>query len=120
MISRMPKPMEVLLSVDENGYPIQEKLEDTEKVDLYDIMKNLLINLAKLDWSNMETILRAKLEAQIDQSEWSFENLNCLCWAIGSISGALPETLEKQFIIHTLRVQAISAFWLIASSNCSP
>ena len=26
---------------------------------------------------------------QIDNSEWSWSNLNKLCWAIGSISGAM-------------------------------
>lgn len=28
-------------------------------------------------------------------SEWSFDNLNSICWAIGSISGCLPESDEK-------------------------
>jgi len=31
----------------------------------------------------------------MDGSEWSFENLNSICWAIGSISGCLPEPDEK-------------------------
>ncbi len=29
-----------------------------------------------------------KLAAQVDGSEWSWQNLNTLCWAIGAISGA--------------------------------
>jgi len=31
----------------------------------------------------------------MDGSEWSFDNLNSICWAIGSISGCLPEQDEK-------------------------
>jgi len=27
----------------------------------------------------------------MDDSEFSFENLNTLCWAAGSISGTLPD-----------------------------
>ena len=30
-----------------------------------------------------------------DDSEWSWNNLNTLCWAIGSISGAMDEMQEK-------------------------
>ena len=30
---------------------------------------------------------------QIDGSEWSWNNLNTLCWAIGSISGAMSELI---------------------------
>lgn len=40
----------------------------------------------------------------MDNTEWSFENLNSICWAIGSISGCLPEADEKSFVIHTIRV----------------
>jgi exportin-1 len=29
--------------------------------------------------------------SQIDGTEWSWNNLNTLCWAIGSISGAMSE-----------------------------
>lgn len=39
----------------------------------------------------------------MDGSEWSFDNLNSICWAIGSISGCLPEQDEKQFLIHTIK-----------------
>ena len=40
----------------------------------------------------------------MDGSEWSFENLNSLCWSIGSISGTLSENEEKNFLIITIRV----------------
>jgi hypothetical protein len=33
--------------------------------------------------------------SKVDGSEWSWHNLNTLCWAIGSISGALSEMQEK-------------------------
>ena len=39
----------------------------------------------------------------MDGSEWSWDNLNGLCWAIGSISGALPEETEKRFLVKVIK-----------------
>lgn len=32
---------------------------------MYEILKQLMINLAKLDWDNTKTIMEAKLERQV-------------------------------------------------------
>jgi exportin-1 len=45
----------------------------------------------------------AKLSKQVDGSEWSWNNLNTLCWAIGSISGALAENMEKTFLVKVIK-----------------
>ncbi len=63
MIPRMAKPMEVLIVIDETGNPKREVLENTENNSLYEIMKELMINLAKLDWENMKNVLVSKLES---------------------------------------------------------
>ena len=39
----------------------------------------------------------------MDDSEWSWENLNTLCWAIGSISGAMSEEMEKRFLVMVIK-----------------
>jgi exportin-1 len=39
----------------------------------------------------------------MDGSEWSWENLNKLCWAVGSISGALSEETEKRFLVMVIK-----------------
>jgi exportin-1 len=54
-------------------------------------MRELLVYLTHLDVADTEAILTEKLQKQIDGSEWSWNNLNTLCWAIGSISGAMSE-----------------------------
>lgn len=45
----------------------------------------------------------SKLNRQIDGSEWSWRNLNTLCWAIGSISGAMSEEMEKDFLVSVIK-----------------
>jgi exportin-1 len=68
-----------------------------------------------------ETILTEKLAKQVDGSEWSWNNVNTLCWAIGSISGAMSmfaivlldltvphsyytdEETEKRFLVTVIK-----------------
>jgi exportin-1 len=45
----------------------------------------------------------AKLTLQVDGSQWSWNNLNTLCWAIGSISGAMSEDEEKRFLVTVIK-----------------
>lgn len=66
-----------------------------------------MVNLTVLDWENMKGILQTKLERQLDGSEWSWDNINSLCWAIGSISGVLRESEEKAFLINVIRVHKL-------------
>lgn len=40
---------------------------------------------------------------KMDGSEWSWQNLNKLCWAIGSISGAMNEETEKRFLVTVIK-----------------
>merc|ERR1719217_194491 len=37
------------------------------------------------------------------QEQWSFTQLNRLCWAIGSISGAMTEVDEKRFLVSVIK-----------------
>ena len=39
----------------------------------------------------------------MDGSEWSWDNLNKLCWALGSISGAMTEEAEKRFLVLVIK-----------------
>lgn len=39
----------------------------------------------------------------MDGSEWSWDNINTLCWAIGSISGAMNEETEKRFLVTVIK-----------------
>jgi exportin-1 len=39
----------------------------------------------------------------VDDSEWSWNACNTLCWAIGSISGAMNEETEKRFLVTVIK-----------------
>jgi exportin-1 len=84
----MPKPEEVLIVEDDNGEIVRETMKDTDAITLYKSMRETLVILTHLDPEDTQNIMLEKLAAQVDGSEWSWHNLNTLCWAIGAISGA--------------------------------
>ena len=100
----MAKPEEVLVVENENGEVVREQLKDTDSINLYKTMRETLVYLTHLDHQDTEAIMTSKLSRQVDQSEWSRKNLNTLCWAIGSISGAMTEDAEKKFLVQVIKV----------------
>eukprot|EP00993_Chasmostoma_nieuportense_P007598 NODE_86_length_3321_cov_122.116468_g80_i0.p1 GENE.NODE_86_length_3321_cov_122.116468_g80_i0~~NODE_86_length_3321_cov_122.116468_g80_i0.p1 ORF type:complete len:1072 (-),score=349.09 NODE_86_length_3321_cov_122.116468_g80_i0:63-3278(-) len=103
MIKRMVKPEEVIIVEDENGEITKEFMPDVDAQQLYHSMRELLVFLTHLDYDDTETIMLDKLCSQVDRSEWSWHNLNTLCWAIGSISGAMQEEDEKRFLVAVIK-----------------
>lgn len=60
--------------------------------------------MTHLDYADTERIMTEKLHNQVNGTEWSWRNLNMLCWAIGSISGAMHEEDEKRFLVTVIKV----------------
>ncbi|RVX01673.1 Protein EXPORTIN 1A [Vitis vinifera] len=44
-----------------------------------------------------------KLSKQLKGEDWTWNNLNTLCWAIGSISGSMMEEQENRFLVMVIR-----------------
>ncbi|BGP43997.1 Karyopherin transporter [Rhodotorula kratochvilovae] len=103
MVERMAKPEEVLIVENDEGEIVREFLKDTDTVVLYKSMREVLVYLTHLDVVDTEMIMTEKLSKQVDGSEWSWANLNTLCWAIGSISGAMNEETEKRFLVTVIK-----------------
>uniref|UniRef100_A0A0V0G423 Exportin-1 n=1 Tax=Triatoma dimidiata TaxID=72491 RepID=A0A0V0G423_TRIDM len=103
MISRMAKPEEVLVVENENGEVVREFMKDTDAINLYKNMRETLVYLTHLDYDDTERVMTEKLQNQVNGTEWSWRNLNTLCWAIGSISGAMHEEDEKRFLVTVIK-----------------
>ncbi|THD21640.1 Exportin-1 [Fasciola hepatica] len=103
MISRMARPEEVLVVENEHGEVVREFMKDTDSLNLYKSMREILVYLTHLDYADTKKIMIEKLQNQVDGSEWSWHNLNTLCWAIGSISGAMQEEDERGFLVIVIR-----------------
>lgn len=103
MIGRMAKPEEVLVVENEQGEVVREFMKDTDSIQLYKNMRETLVYLTHLDYNDTERIMTEKLHNQVNGTEWSWKNLNTLCWAIGSISGAMYEEDEKRFLVTVIK-----------------
>lgn len=103
IISKMAKPEEVLIVEDENGDIVRETTKDTDVIAQYKTMRETLVFLTHLNYEDTESIMLSKLTDQVDGTNWSWNNLNTLCWAIGSISGAMSEEEEKRFLVTVIK-----------------
>ncbi|KAI9276545.1 nuclear export factor CRM1 [Sporodiniella umbellata] len=103
MIERMVKPEEVLIVENDEGEIVREFVKESDTIVLYKSMKQVLVYLTHLSVEDTDSIMTQKLSRQMDGSEWSWNNLNKLCWAIGSISGAMDIETEKKFLVTVIK-----------------
>ncbi|GFZ15975.1 exportin 1A [Actinidia rufa] len=66
-------------------------------------MRETLIYLSHLDHEDTEKQMLKKLSKQLSGEDWTWNNLNTLCWAIGSISGSMMEEQENRFLVMVIR-----------------
>ncbi|KAI5302305.1 UDP-N-acetylglucosamine pyrophosphorylase, partial [Ascosphaera pollenicola] len=103
MIEKMVKPEEVLVVENDEGEIVREFVKESDTIQLYKTSRECLVYLTHLDVQDTENIMADKLAKQVDGSEWSWANCNTLCWAIGSISGAMNEETEKRFLVTVIK-----------------
>ena len=103
MIEKMVRPEEVLIVENDEGEIVREFVKESDTIQLYKSTRECLVYLTHLDVTDTEQIMSDKLARQVDGSEWSWANCNTLCWAIGSISGAMNEETEKRFLVTVIK-----------------
>lgn len=103
MIDKMAKPEEVIIVEDDNGEIVRETTKDTEVIAQYKTMKETLVYLTHLNYEDTEGIMLEKLDLQVAGGMFNWNGLNTLCWAIGSISGAMGELDEKRFLVSVIK-----------------
>ena len=103
MIARMAKPEEVIVVEDENGNIVRETMKDNDVLAQYKVMRETLVYLAHLDHDDTEAQMLERLTNQLNGKEYSWNTLNTLCWAVGSISGSMAEDQENKFLVTVIR-----------------
>eukprot|EP01061_Rhynchopus_euleeides_P002436 TRINITY_DN11873_c1_g4_i1.p1 TRINITY_DN11873_c1_g4~~TRINITY_DN11873_c1_g4_i1.p1 ORF type:complete len:1076 (+),score=411.04 TRINITY_DN11873_c1_g4_i1:196-3423(+) len=102
-ISYMARPEEVILFEDENGEIVREVMKDVDAISHHNNMKEGLVSLTHLDCENTEGIMLARLDSISNAAVFQPGELATLCWAIGSISGAIVEAEETRFLIQVIK-----------------
>nr|POE52105.1 exportin-1 [Quercus suber] len=103
MIEKMVRPEEVLIVENDEGEIVREFVKESDTIQLYKTTRECLVFLTHHDVVDTEQIMSEKLARQVDGTEWSWANCNTLCWAIGSISGAMNEETEKRFLVTVIK-----------------
>lgn len=120
VISRMAKPEEVIVvevffffvlygwhEQDENGNIVKEVRKDGEQVTRYKLMRSVLVYLTHLDYEDTQNIMMEKLTSQVDTHQFSWNKLNTLCWAIGSIA----DTQRMSFYLNNKLTSTSGKSW---------
>lgn len=103
MIDKMVKPEEVLIVEDENGDIVREYVKESDVLAIYAVMRETLVFLTHLDSEDTKRIMLGRLSEQFSANGWNRNELNRICWSVGSISGSMNEEMEKSFVIQVIR-----------------
>ncbi|KAJ3696010.1 hypothetical protein LUZ60_001387 [Juncus effusus] len=104
LIGHMAKPDEILIIEEKNRNAGQETTKNLNiLVHQYKIMRQTLFCLALFDPMDTEQQMLQQLSKHLNGEDCNSNNLNALCWAIGSISGSMMEDQENRFLLIVIR-----------------
>jgi exportin-1 len=103
LISKMTKPTEVKIDVDETGEIVMDQVINTIYQSLHETMRDCLIYLTHLDPGATEKIMQETLQTQTVDTNWNPNLLNSISWSIGCITGAMEEFHEKKFLVTVIK-----------------
>jgi exportin-1 len=103
IISKMIKPIEVKIDIDEDGEIISDPTINTVYQSIHETMRDTLIYLTHLDPVHTEKIMLEQLQTQTVETNWNPNLLNSVSWSIGCIAGAMTEMHEKKFIVMVIK-----------------
>ena len=71
MICKMAKPEEVLVVENDQGEVVREFMKDTDSINMYKNMRETLVYLTHLDYTDTEKIMTEKLANQVHPTDIS-------------------------------------------------
>ncbi|KII72118.1 Exportin-1 [Thelohanellus kitauei] len=103
IITNMKRPEEVIIFVNEHGEVVRQIMRDTDSVSVYNSCKDALSNLTYLCPDEIKQIILERLDNVLKASVFNWNDLNCIGWAVGSITGSMSVEMEREFIVKVLR-----------------
>jgi exportin-1 len=102
LVTRVPKPQDIRVVIDEQGLPKKEEVVDSENAMLFEVVRDILRLYARDHAEAVQAVLGLKLEMEVGSSQWSYQNLNSMCWAIGCLADLKRDSAEKGFFSKCL------------------
>jgi exportin-1 len=100
MIENMVKPDDVLLIENEQGEISREFIKQSDTTALSKSMRQVFSLLTSLDPVSIHSMIHDKINQLqfLSANSWSWDELFRVCWAVGSVSGAISQHQENQFL----------------------
>ncbi|KAI8370218.1 armadillo-type protein [Blakeslea trispora] len=101
MVDNMVQPDDILMikKEEDEGGVHTEFVRQSDTTALSQSMRHVFSLLTSLDPVSVQTMIRSRLhQLPLNQPNWSWDQLFRICWAIGSISGAVSEQQEDEFL----------------------
>lgn len=104
LVTQTPKPLEVLIIIDDDGIPRTETVSNTASSSMYELVKKIFINYTIINWTSLKKIFNYKLDQMMASKGFEYEKLNSLCWSCGCIADTLKIEEERTFYIKIVRM----------------
>lgn len=98
MIENMVKPDDIFMIENDDGEITRDFIKQSDTTALSKSMRDVFSSLTSLDSNYIQSMVHEKLSNVTSSNEWSWDELFHICWAIGSISGAISEQQENMFL----------------------
>lgn len=98
LIENMVKPDDVFVIENDDGEITRDFVKQSDTTVLSKSMRDVFSSLTNLYPTYIQNIIQEKLAHVLKSTVWSWDELFRVCWAIGSISGAISEQKENQFL----------------------
>lgn len=102
-VSNMPRPEEVFIIVNDLGEIVKDRKIETVEIDFYKKMRSNMFYLSYCIEDYMVDFFVKQVERFISTGNFDHDLLNKVCWAIGSMSNALEESVEREFFVSIIK-----------------
>lgn len=105
VITKMNKPLEVKIDIDENGDLVTDPTTNTVFQSIHSNLSDILQLLTFFDQAKTTNLLENYLQRQISNANNTINKslISSLAWSIGSIPNALDEDIGNKFIVFVIR-----------------
>ncbi|KAH9385544.1 exportin-1 [Nematocida major] len=102
LVAQMQRPQEVIITENEDGEIVLEKLADTESIQHHKDMNELLYNISAMTVGGLGPYFCSEIN-KLRAGKWTRDRLNKVCWAAGSIAGTSSAVGEKEFLTQSIQ-----------------
>ncbi len=88
-----------MIVYDDAGLPTEREMGSTINNAFYNQIREIFRNLTHLNADCLFEVIRQKFIQINNGSQYSFDNINAVCWTFGCMSGISDKSVENVYFI---------------------